>query len=66
MNIDDNKIYKLKVAAELLCVSRSTLRAWDREQYFIAGRTRGSHRVYTGEQIKEMQAKMFKNIKGEK
>lgn len=60
MDIDINKIYKLKEAANLLCVSRSTLRAWDRENYFVAGRTRGSHRVYTGKQIKEMQQQMFR------
>lgn len=59
MVIDENKIYKLKEAASVLCVSRSTLRAWDRENYFVAGRTRGLHRVYTGKQIKEMQVKMF-------
>lgn len=59
LEIDKNKVYKLKETAELLCVSRSTLRAWDREKYFVAGRTRGSHRVYTGEQILEMHKKMF-------
>ncbi|MDD5649622.1 MAG: MerR family transcriptional regulator [Candidatus Nanoarchaeia archaeon] len=65
MDIDEDKIYKLKEAAILLCVSRSTLRAWDRENYFIAGRTRGAHRVYTGRQIKEMQQQMFERTKNE-
>lgn len=60
MKIEVDKIYKLKEASEFLCVSRSTLRSWDRERYFVAGRTKGSHRVYTGKQIIEMQQKMFK------
>jgi DNA-binding transcriptional MerR regulator len=59
-NIQKDKIYRLKEAAELLCISRSTLRVWDREGYFIAGRTRGRHRIYIGEQLIEIQQKMFK------
>jgi DNA-binding transcriptional MerR regulator len=59
MKIEIDKIYKLKEAAEFLCVSRSTLRSWDREKHFIAGRTKGKHRIYVGKQIIEMQKKMF-------
>ncbi len=59
-NIQKDKIYRLKEAAELLCISRSTLRVWDREGYFIAVRTRGRHRIYIGEQLIEIQQKMFK------
>lgn len=58
--IEEDKIYKLKETADMLCVSRSTLRVWDREKHFVAGRTRGAHRVYTGKQITEMQQRMFK------
>ncbi|MDD5650265.1 MAG: MerR family transcriptional regulator [Candidatus Nanoarchaeia archaeon] len=61
--IDSNSIYKLKETARFLCVSESTLRSWDRNGYFIAGRTVGKHRVYTGEQIINIQKKMFENVK---
>lgn len=58
--IQEDKIYKLREAAHLLWVSRSTLRVWDRDGYFVAGRTRGGHRVYTGKQLKDMKERMFK------
>jgi len=58
----EEKIYKLKEVAVLLCVSRSTLRNWDKQGYFVAGRTKGLHRVYTGKQIKQMQQKMFEGV----
>jgi DNA-binding transcriptional MerR regulator len=59
--IREDKIYKLREAAFLLCVSRSTLRVWDRDGYFVAGRTRGEHRIYTGKQLKDMKNKMFRD-----
>lgn len=58
----EEKIYKLKEVADLLCVSRSTLRNWDKQGYFVAGRTKGLHRVYTGKQVKQMQQKMFQGV----
>jgi len=59
MTIYKDKIYKLKEVASILRVSRSTLRAWDRERYFVAGRTKGRHRIYLGCDILKMQEKMF-------
>jgi len=67
MEIEIDKLYKLKDAASMLCVSMSTLRSWDRDGEFIAGRTIGGHRVYFGGQILDMQEKMFqKQNVGEK
>jgi DNA-binding transcriptional MerR regulator len=59
MNVNNEKMYDLEETAILLHVSKSTLRIWDRTKYFVAGRTRGKHRRYTGKQIIELKKKMF-------
>lgn len=60
MKIEEEKNYKLKEVALILGVSKSILRNWDNEDQFVAGRTPGSHRIYSGKQILEMKEKMFK------
>jgi DNA-binding transcriptional MerR regulator len=60
MKVLEDRNYRVKDVAEILCVSRSTLRAWDRDGHFVAGRTVGKHRIYTGKQVIEMQQRMFK------
>jgi len=55
-----DRVYKLSEVSKILNVSKSTLRAWDREGFFVAGRTRGRHRVYNNKQIEEIKLKFFK------
>ena len=52
--IKDDQRYSLKIAARLLGVTTQTLRNWDNSGKFVAVRTMGSHRRFTGKQIKEM------------
>jgi DNA-binding transcriptional MerR regulator len=61
MQLDEENIYTIQETAKILNVSTSTLRSWDKDKYFVAGRTKGNHRRYTGKQIKELQQKMFNN-----
>lgn len=42
-------------AADLLGVSRATLRIWEREQLISPHRTRGGHRLYTSEDVVRMR-----------
>lgn len=58
----DNKLFTIQQTSEILNISKSTLRDWDRTKYFIAGRTKGKHRRYTSEQINEIKDKISKGI----
>jgi len=51
--IVEDKLYSLKFAAEVLCVTKQTLRNWDVKGTFIAHRTDGNHRRYFGKAILE-------------
>ena len=59
MKIVEDKIYTLEETSKILSISRCTLRRWDNSKYFVAGRTKGKHRIYTGEQINKIKEKMF-------
>jgi len=61
MDFNNNSIFSLEEAAIILGVSKCTLRRWDNSKYFVAGRTKGKHRIYLGEQINQMKNKMFSN-----
>lgn len=62
----DNRFYTLEETSIILNVSKSTLRLWDKTRYFVAARTKGKHRRYRGEQIKELQQKMISSERIEK
>ena len=59
MEIDDNQLFSIEETAKIMSVGTSTLRSWDNSGYFVASRTKGQHRRYSGKQIKEMQEKML-------
>ena len=61
MKVENNRVYSLYETSRILGVSASTLRCWDKSKYFVAGRTKGGHRRYTGQQINEIYEKMFKD-----
>lgn len=63
MSIIEEKFYTLEETAEILSVSKQTLRNWDNNGYFKAGRTHGRHRRYLGENVKKMYEKMVKDEK---
>jgi DNA-binding transcriptional MerR regulator len=63
MDLDKDTIFNLEETAIILNVSKCTLRRWDNSKFFVAGRTKGKHRIYTGEQINKIKNKMFSKRK---
>jgi len=53
-----DKLYRIGQAAQLLGVSTSTLRRWEREGKLIPARTEGAHRLYRLSQFKLSKSKL--------
>jgi len=48
--------YKIGQVAKMACVSRETLRAWDKRGILVPKRTPTGHRFYTQEQVDKLLA----------